>query len=524
MGLPTRSRTNIRQDILKLLDPTAYPIASTVTALSNLTTEIRDSVLSPVGQVEDLVSKWVYVSTQPTAVDSTADTNNADLTAAATSLTVTDGTLLAIGDGIKLGATIGTLDAEIMLITNIVGNVLTITRGAQGTTAATHDLTPAVGVWTIGPAVGEIINITNVDFSVANVAVTVTPALSCQMRVGQAYEIHRSFHPSIIHTHLDTVMGSLRQNYLIPLSQVTDGHMQDSGVTSWDGSTDATLTKDTTAATTRHGKQSLKVLAIAAGGGFARSTDVLVKGGDNVLVISEVYITGGDSARLRVYDLTNAGYITDADATSAQTGWVVLAFQYQVPATCERVRILLESPADTDVTFWSYIIHWPVSNQFFDIPNLLEYAHDVKNVYELPLGNGLSGTGDLNAYRVNEAPPVFFDHVNSERDDTGVVAARYTFTKRVRNGLWIKARKNVTLFTGATAVLKDADTTAAHKDVLVYLTTASLIEDLALAARRAEKEGLAAALDSKAANLRVAIFPIAQTMMPTKTTIRGNFR
>src|SRR3990172_8836490 len=484
MGLPTRSRTNLRQDILKIIDPTAYPVSSTVTALSNLTTELRDSVLSPVGQVEDLVSKWIYVSTQPVAVDSTADMNDAGgISASDTSVTVTDGTKLAIGDGIQFGATIGTLDAEIMLITNIVGNVLTITRAIQSTTAATH--ADALGVWRIGPAVGEIANITNVDFSVAAVAVTITPALSCQMVVGQGYEIHRSFHPSIIHTHLDAVMGSLRQNYLIPLSQVTDGHMQTSGVTNWAASS-STLTKDTTAASTRHGKQSLKVLATGANG-QAQSASIPVKGGDQVLVVAEVYITGGDSARLRVYDVTNAGYITDA-------------------------------------TFWSYVIHWPLSNQFFDIPDLLEYAHDVKNVYELPLGNGLSGTGDLNAYRVNEAPPVFFDHVNSERDDTGVVAARYTFTKRPRNGLWIKARKNVPLFTGATAVLKDADTTAAHKDVLVYLTTASLIEDLALAARRAEKEGLAAALDSKAANLRLAVFPIAQTMMPTRASIRGNFR
>jgi len=514
MGLPTRSRTNIRQDILKLLDPTAYPIASTVTALSNLTTELRDSVLSPVGQVEDLVSKWVYVSTQPAKVDSTSNISDAGgISASDTTVGVTDGTDFNVGDGIQI-------ENEIMLVTAIVTNDLTVTRAIQGTTAATHADT--TDVYKIGPAVGEIANITNVDFSVAAVAVTITPALSCQMVVGQAYEIHRSFHPSIIHTHLDTVMGSLRQNYLIPLSQVTDGHMQDSGVTIWTASV-ATLTKDTTAASVRHGKQSLKILATAANG-QAQSASIPVKGGDAVLVIAEVYITGGDSARLRVYDVTNSAYITDADATSAQTGWVTLAFQYQVPATCELARVDLESPANTDATFWSYVIHWPVSNQFFDIPNLLEYAHDVKNVYELPLGNGLSGTGDLNAYRVNEAPPVFFDHVNSERDDTGVVAARYTFTKRPRNGLWIKARKNVPLVTGATAVLKDADTTAAHKDVLVYLTTASLIEDLALAARRAEKEGLAAALDSKAANLRVAIFPIAQTMMPTKTTIRGNFR
>src|SRR3990167_591186 len=512
MSLPTRSRTNLRQDILKIIDPVAFPIASTVTALSNLTTEIRDSVLAPVGQVEDLVSKWVYVSTQPTKVDS--GTNLAEaLDATETGVDVGDGTLFNVGDGIQV-------EDEIMLVTAIVTNTLTVTRAIQSTTAATHADT--TDVYKIGPAVGEITNISDVDFSTTNVAVTVAPALSCQMVVGQGYEIHRSFHPSIIHTHLDTVMGSLRQNYLIPLSQVTDGHMQTSSVTKWTASA-ATLTKDVTAASTRHGKQSLKVLATGANG-QAQSASIPVKGGDVILVVAEVYITGGDSARLRVYDVTNAGYITAADATSAQTGWVTLAFQYQVPATCELARVDLESPANTDATFWSYVIHWPLSNQFFDIPDLLEYAHDVKNVYELPLGNGLSGTGDLNAYRVNESPPVFFDHVNSERDDIGVVAARYTFTKRARNGLWIKARKNVALFSGATAVLKDADTTAAHKDVVAYLTAASLIEDLALAARRAEKESLSAALDSKAANLRISVHPLLQAMTPCKGVVRGNFR
>src|SRR4030065_1005078 len=99
MGPPPRSRTNLRQDILKIIDPTACPVASTVTALSNLTTELRDSVLAPVGQVEDLVTKWIYVSTQPAAVDSTADMTAAGgISATDTSVTVTDGTTISIGD------------------------------------------------------------------------------------------------------------------------------------------------------------------------------------------------------------------------------------------------------------------------------------------------------------------------------------------------------------------------------------------------------------------------------------------
>src|SRR3990172_5659065 len=175
MGLPTRSRTNIRQDILKLVDPAAYPIASTITALSNLTTEIRDSVLAPVGQVEDLVTKWIYVSTQPTKVDSTSNISDAGgISASDTTVGVTDGTDFNVGDGIQI-------ESEIMLVTAIVSNDLTVTRAIQSTTAATHADT--TDVYKIGPAIGEISNITYVDFSVAAVAVTKIGRASCRERV-----------------------------------------------------------------------------------------------------------------------------------------------------------------------------------------------------------------------------------------------------------------------------------------------------------------------------------------------------
>src|SRR3972149_5347803 len=99
MSLPTRSRTNLRQDVLKLIDPAAYPIASTVTALSNLTTEIRDSVLAPVGQVEDLATKWIYASTQPPKENRGARLAGAP-EPAGPAVGGTDETVFNVGDGI----------------------------------------------------------------------------------------------------------------------------------------------------------------------------------------------------------------------------------------------------------------------------------------------------------------------------------------------------------------------------------------------------------------------------------------
>ena len=72
------------------------------------------------------------VSTSP-YVDSTSLLNEVgNITASVTSFTVDDGTDFSVGQTILL-------DSEQMYITSIATHVLTITRGVNGTTAATHD-------------------------------------------------------------------------------------------------------------------------------------------------------------------------------------------------------------------------------------------------------------------------------------------------------------------------------------------------------------------------------------------------
>ncbi len=64
-------------------------------------------------------------------VDTGTDINGALVDTTGTSVTVDDGTIFVVNDLIQV-------DSEIMLVTAIATNVLTVTRGYFGTTAATH--------------------------------------------------------------------------------------------------------------------------------------------------------------------------------------------------------------------------------------------------------------------------------------------------------------------------------------------------------------------------------------------------
>ena len=87
------------------------------------------------------------------------------------------------------------------------------------------------------------------------------------------------------------------------------------------------------------------------------------------------------------------------------------------------------------------------------------------------------------------------------------------------NALWLKGRKPYPAFSGATDALKDVDTTQAHKNVVVNMTAASIIDDFALDAIEAEKFELARKLQEKALLLRFEIKGIADSLTPPKKKI-----
>ena len=503
MALPSRSRANLRLDVLKRLDALAVPLSSSLTSDSDSRTLLNDTILSPVAQVEDFIGDWIYIRSQPTKIDSTTNTNEA-VDASETAIDVVDGTVFTVGDGIQI-------DDEIMRFVSAAVNTITVVRGIQGTTAATHST--ATDIFLIGPAVGEIARVTDVTFSSTTSQLTISPAFSCSPVSGQAYERHRKAYPSVLNDRLDLILGLLRRNVFIPATLISDGDMQTSGVTSWTAAT-ATLTKDTTAASIRHGAQSLKIVATAANG-QARSANVNLPSDTLCIVAADVYITSGDSAKLTFYDVTNSAEIDTA--TAVGTGWVHLEFLATTPATCEIVQLRLESQANTDITFWDNAILWPVEDMEVELPSFLEQARDIQEIVYFPLGTGFSATGDSNAYRINEQSPQIWSHFDKQRDDTGAMPVRFYLKERSpEHPLWLVARKSYAAFAGATDALKDADTTVADRYVVANMTAASILDDSALEAIEREKKDLAAMLVAKADKLRADITDLAANMAPPK--------
>ena len=505
MSQPTRSRANLRIDVLKKVDPISEPKTSSTTSDSDSLAVLKDTLLAPGAESEDYVGDWIYVRSQPTKVDSGANTNENPFAAADTTLTVDDSSFFTVGDGIQIE------DEICRVVTVTDGTTLEVVRGIQGTTDTSH--ATGTDIYIIGPAIGEIVRVTAVGFSGTNSQLTTAPDFSASLVSGQEYERHRKVRPNIINDRLDVILGLLRQNVLLPVTLLDDGDMEADGITDWTASS-ATVTKDATHV--RRGRQGLKVVATSDDGN-AYSNAVYLPPGTQVIVETDVWnMPGANNATIILYNDNDVEEI--ASATTAQAGWVHLEFKATLPPTCEAVTIILQVEASADEAYFDHATLWPVADQGIDLPSFLEFVYDVKSLFYVPLGTSLTGSADSNAYRINESTPQLYAHFQRERDDTGVVSARFYVEGRTpTNALWIKGRKPYSAFAGTTDALKDADTTQAHKNVVVNMTAASIIDDFALDATDAEKFELARKLGEKAFLLRFEIQHILANLTPPRT-------
>ena len=515
MAQPTRARQDSRLDVLKKLDPVSEPKSSSCTSDSDSRTVLNDESLAPAAESEDFVGDYIYVRSQPTKVDSTRTVNESPFAAADTTLTVSSSTGILVGDGIQI-------EDEICRVTTVTdGTTLEVVRGIQGTTDASHATGTAIFI--IGPAIGEIVRVTNVDFSGTTSQLTIGIALSASLVDTQEYERHRKVRPNIINDKLDVTLGLLRENVILPVTIVPDGNMETSGVGNWTAAGTGgtpTLAKDTSTPNVRHGRQSLSITNDGSTTlGYAKSDSMYLPRGTVCIVAADAYITAGDLARITFYDVTNSAVIGTA-MESDESGWVHFENLFTVPATCEEVQVWLEAQAVSDVIYWDYATVWPVLDKGIDLPGYLEFLFDIESLFFYPVGMGLTGSTNVNAYRINEGVPQFYAHSQKELDDTGVGASRFYVPSRIpTNALWIKGRKPYDAFSGATDALKDVDTTQANRYVVANMTAASILDDLALDATEAEKENLSNQLKEKALLLRLEIQHILANMTPPKRKV-----
>jgi len=457
MAAPTTTRMKLRQKTIKKLYKSRFPVVPLTTS-AGTTTTIVDTLLSPAAQNEDFLGSWTYM---PTNAYGTAVTLNEVLDTSETAITVNNTASVTAGDYVMV-------EHEVMLVGTVDdATTLTVTRGALGSTAATHATLLAMRQMT---ATGNRARVTNVTTSTGTL--TVAPAMSTAPGLGSEYELHYKFAPEVIHESLEEILGNIKRPILLPLSLVPDGDMEAAGVSNWDELSSATRAKTTT--NVLYGRQSLEVNASAANG-YAASDGMFLPPDTAVLCATDVYVAGAGSAILRLWDETNGAEIEAG--TTVATGWSHIEFTATLPATCEQVKLRLVAVDAAVNVYFNNAILLPQSQKDFTYPSTLEFHEDFAGLFMRPRGSDIEGTSSEFAYRVLERKPIPVTNVTFERDDTAVVPYRISLrggeSTFIDYPLWVQGRVDFAVLTD------DTTTTTVPEDIVVDLTYAQLLEDWA---------------------------------------------
>lgn len=186
------------------------------------------------------------------------------------------------------------------------------------------------------------------------------------------------------------VNDALRKRYYKtywPVTLVDDGDMRSSATSAYTAS-NATLSKVTTSGNVVYGPRSLRTLSTSgAGYGYQRlkvpNPSSQAQWYIQALVRAEV-----GTARLTVYDVTNAATILSEDWD--KLGWGIVNFSFQIPSGCEQIEIRLGTSATSDDAYWNYVMAYPQGMESVALPDWVDRAGQVQQVYRLPITDPLA--------------------------------------------------------------------------------------------------------------------------------------
>ncbi len=517
--MPITTWKTLRQKVAKKLYAARFPVVSVTTSDSDSRTLVKDVVLSPAAQIEDFVEAWIIVAEQAASIAAspavvfTASSDTTDV-----SFVVDDTTGLLAGDAIQF--TVGSVTETARITSVDSGTTLTVVRAIQGSTAVTVAGTEAITI--IGPAVGEIARVTDVDFSGSNSQLTVAPGFSGSLLSGTDYEVHYKFYPNHVRDKANEILENVRRPIYLPLTLVTDGDMESTGVGDWNatrdggGGADPVIAKVATSTFVLHGRRVLSVPTVASTvRGRAESNVAIFLPPDTmVFCAADVYIPALTTAKFTLRDVTNGADIETAE--SAASGFVHFEFTATLPSTCEEVEVWLETPTASTTTHWGSVQLLPANRVVYDYPGTLEWSEDLDKVFYFPRGTGLVASTDDNAFKIFEGRQRLWSHVEHIRDETAVVPFRLQLKKgNVNKPLFIGGNVDFDTLTN------DSDTTNAPEDIIVNLTYADLLDAWAQEDLANDKFEAAAAKTNRAESVRRMLGPRMLHFWKAKGRVHG---
>ena len=86
---------------------------------------------------------------------------------------------------------------------------------------------------TTGPAIGTVVRVINTSFNGSNTYLNIAPNFSALLKLGETYEIHYKFHPSVINNKINEILENIRGFVLVPLSGLIINGIFNSDVSNW---------------------------------------------------------------------------------------------------------------------------------------------------------------------------------------------------------------------------------------------------------------------------------------------------
>jgi hypothetical protein len=230
-----------------------------------------------------------------------------------------------------------------------------------------------------GAPQGEIRPVSGYDPELGRV--TVTPAFSVALGVGDTYQFFRWPHPQKLLDHITTILT--QETWLPTLgicTEIPDGDMERSAESDWQDS--GATTAKSSAEPIGNGRRYLIVTDGGGGGGYAAPAGAIyVEGGENYHLSAMVRCVGGAEARLLAYDVTNGAEIDSKSVSRNQ--WVRPYIDLAVPATCREISIRLVSVGAGDVTHWDDVVFFSPGEHSSALPSYIEGKDQIKKVFRL---------------------------------------------------------------------------------------------------------------------------------------------
>jgi hypothetical protein len=279
---------------------------------------------------------------------------------------------------------------------------------------------------------------------------------------GDIYAITRD-PPDVLNEAINETLRNMYVPCFFPLSM----HIVQNDANDMEASTIATDYTDNTTDTGSlalestivfNGAQSLKVTCDDTAAAEYASLDSALGVQENQSLYAAVmcYVTSGDSATFRVYDVT--GSATIEDMTTDEPSWIELVSQFSTPSGCEQIDVHMISDAVDDVTYWDDLQIWRGSDWVYSCPSWLTKPGQMIDVRAFP--QGTTGPASDNDYRSNERMSSPLDWEVEREDIRGDNPLH----------LWVNAgsgRPYIYALRPLAELSTDAATTTADKDMVV---------------------------------------------------------